>query len=80
MMSLIRFLFASPLLGIAWGILEVARPIIGDVCVESHPIKQAIGFLVAGFYLIFALIGKAIAGKQPCGTRRYKWFKRIWLL
>jgi len=79
-MSLIRFIIASPLLGVAWLILETARVVLGDVGADSNPIKQMVGFLAAGLCLIFALLGKAVAGKQPRGTRRHKWFERFWSL
>lgn len=76
-MSLIRFLIAFPLLVAVSGILEAARFVVGDVTVVLSPVKQMMGFLAAGFCLIFALTGKAIAGKQPIGTHRYKWFERF---
>jgi len=79
-MSMMRFILACPLLGVAWVILEAARLVVGNVNAESHPVKQMLGFLAAGHCLIFALSGKAIAGKQPRGTRRCNWFERFWSL
>ena len=68
-MSLIRFLIASPLLGVASGILGAARLAIGEVTEKSHPVKQMIGFLAAGLCLIFALVGKAIAASLKRNKR-----------